>query len=151
MATIATRSTPTLTPLLGTMVLLASGVPSLLAESLGVDRLQVGTVQVGLLAVSTAVVFLNRSHHDARPAATVLTVLGVFFHLGLNWLRGADDGVGLFTEGDLWTQLAAWQITSTLVSLGLFGLLGLWRLDKKSMFLTTGSPTAPAAPIRWLG
>lgn len=149
--TAATLRTRTMTPLLWAMVFLASGIPSLLAQSLGANRLQVGTVQVGLLVVLTAVIFLIRSHRSARPAATVLTVLGVFFHVGLNWLRHADDGVGLFTGGALWTQLAAWQVTSMFVSVGLFGLLRLWGFGKKNMFLTNGSPQAPAAPIRWLG
>ncbi len=151
MNTATTPTTQRLTPLLATIVLLASGVPSLLAEAVGVDRLRVGTVQMVLLVALAGFALRAPAHRSARPAVSVLVVLGAFFHLGLNWLRSTDTGVAAFTEGEAWTQLAAWQAISTVASVALFGLLRRRGFTRRQMFLTTGSLEAPAAPIRWLG
>lgn len=144
----ATRIT---SPVVLAAVLLASGLPSLIADALGADRLVVGTVQVVALILIGAAVFLMPSQRHARPAVVVLGVLGVFFHIGLNWLRSSEIGVSLFTEGELWVQLAAWQVLSTLITVGLFLFLRFQRLSRAEMFATVGSPSADAAPIPWLG
>lgn len=151
MTTIDRTPTKTVTPLVWAMVLLASGVPSLVAQAAGASRLMVGSVQIGMLVAAAATVFLKPSQRDARPAAIVLTVLGAFFHVGLNWLRGDESGLALFTEGQLWTQLAAWQLISTMASVALFGLLRGTRLSNKDLFITPGSPSSAASPIPWLG
>jgi membrane protease YdiL (CAAX protease family) len=138
-------------PLILAAVVLASGLPSLIADALGIDRFIVGSVQVAALILIAATVFLVPSQRHTRAAMVVLAVLGVFFHVGLNWLRSPTAGMALFTEGDLWVQLAAWQVLSTGVTAGLFVVLRFYRFTRAEMFATAGSPTASAAPIPWLG
>jgi uncharacterized protein len=151
MKTIPTPKTRTSSWLLWALVATASGIPSLLADSLGADRLLVGTIQIGVLLALAAFAFVSPQHRSVRPPATVLTLLGSFFHIGLNWLRDTEVGVSVFTDGALWRQLAAWQVISTVASVALFGVLRRWGHSDRQMFLAAGTPKAPASPIRWLG
>lgn len=133
------------------LVLLGSGLPSLLAELTDADRFAVGTAQIVLLAVVAVVVHLHPRGRAFRNPAVALTVLALFLHLGLNLLRAPGRQVWIFSAEDPAAHTLAWQALSSFLSLGILAFLLARGLTRKRLFLTRGDLQADAAPIRWLG